>query len=352
MYRRRPVRREIEFSFDSFLDVVANVIGIVLRLILVAWVAGKSYSVIMPPVAAEPEPAPTVDLPAHPEYPEPTDIREAQWPAHRLEIAQQLRQAQEAEARRLQQNNALAALEAERSQTQQRRQRLLMAALSPEESLRQAAVAEKELSALGDQVQRLKQELATLPLARPTAQPLRYQAPVAAEVQTEEVMFECRAGRVTPIDSASLLLKAQSEARERLRELENAWEFTGVTQPVGAFRMRFVVEREREAFDGRRAPSGGSFRYGFSRWELVPEQAQRGEDVTQALKDGSVFRRITDHLDAEQVVATLWVYPDSFPLYRALRDHLHERKFVVAGRPLPLDQPIAASRDGSRSRGQ
>jgi hypothetical protein len=157
---------------------------------------------------------------------------------------------------------------------------------------------------------------------------------------------------VTPIDSASLLLKAQAEARERIRELESVWEFSGTTQPVGAFRMRYVVEREREAFDGRTAPSGTSFRYGFSRWELVPEQAQRGESLEQALKDGSVFRRITDNLDAEQVVATLWVYPDSFALYRALRDHLHERKFVVAGRPLPAGKAIAASRDGSRSRGQ
>jgi hypothetical protein len=350
MYRRRSVRREIEFSFDSFLDVVANVIGIVLRLILVAWVAGKGYSVIVPPVPLEP--APVVDAPVLPDYPEPVDEREAQWPARRQEIARQLRDAQEAETRHLQQKEALAILEAERAQIQQRRQRLLTAAGSPEESVRQAAATEKEIRELQDRAQRLKRELATLPLARPTAHPLRYQAPVAAEVQTEEVMFECRAGRVTPIDSASLLLKAQSEARERIRELEHAWEFTGVTQPVGAFRMRFVVERERESFDGRQAPSGGSFRYGFSRWELVAEMAQRGEDATQALKNGSVFRRITDHLDAEQVVATFWVYPDSFPLYRVLRDHLHERKFVVAGRPLPLDKPIAASRDGTRSRGQ
>ncbi|MEO0073336.1 MAG: ribonuclease E/G, partial [candidate division WOR-3 bacterium] len=42
--------------------------------------------------------------------------------------------------------------------------------------------------------------------------------------QTDEVMFECRSGRVTPIDIASLLLKAQSAARERLHELEQTWE--------------------------------------------------------------------------------------------------------------------------------
>ena len=31
------------FSFDSFLDVVANVVGIIIRLILVVWVGARSY---------------------------------------------------------------------------------------------------------------------------------------------------------------------------------------------------------------------------------------------------------------------------------------------------------------------
>src|SRR5438093_8002228 len=45
--RRRNVREPIAFSFDSFLDVVANVIGIIVRLILVAWVGARSYSATM-----------------------------------------------------------------------------------------------------------------------------------------------------------------------------------------------------------------------------------------------------------------------------------------------------------------
>src|SRR2546426_1102346 len=52
--RRRPVR-EIAFSFDSFLDVVANVVGIIIRLILVAWVGARSYGTLhVVPGAAQP----------------------------------------------------------------------------------------------------------------------------------------------------------------------------------------------------------------------------------------------------------------------------------------------------------
>src|SRR5258708_2334273 len=44
MIRRRRRVREIPFSFDSFLDIVANVVGIIIRLILVVWVGARSYS--------------------------------------------------------------------------------------------------------------------------------------------------------------------------------------------------------------------------------------------------------------------------------------------------------------------
>src|SRR5262245_43388676 len=45
MYRRRRrPEREIAFSFDSFLDLVANVVGIIIRLILVAWVGARTYT--------------------------------------------------------------------------------------------------------------------------------------------------------------------------------------------------------------------------------------------------------------------------------------------------------------------
>ena len=44
MIRRRRPRKGIEFSFDSFLDLVTNVVGIIIRLILVVWVGARSYS--------------------------------------------------------------------------------------------------------------------------------------------------------------------------------------------------------------------------------------------------------------------------------------------------------------------
>ena len=44
----------------------------------------------------------------------------------------------------------------------------------------------------------------------------------------------------------------------------------------------------------------------------------RGETVEEALKAGSAFRQLVDGLDPTLGVVTLWVYPDSFALYRRL----------------------------------
>jgi hypothetical protein len=74
--------------------------------------------------------------------------------------------------------------------------------------------------------------------------------------------------------------------------------------------------------------------------------------VDAALREGSAFRHVIDGIDTEQTVVTFWVYADSFPLFRRLRDYLYERDVVVAGRPLPDGFPIASSRQGSVSRGQ
>src|SRR5262245_52547187 len=96
MYRRRrsPAREPV-FGFDSFLDVVANVIGIIIRLILVTWVGARAYSAVNhewideAPAAALPSPKASDD-PLHPEVARAEhELAEA-----RARLLEQLRQLQ------------------------------------------------------------------------------------------------------------------------------------------------------------------------------------------------------------------------------------------------------------------
>src|SRR5262249_13454036 len=136
----------------------------------------------------------------------------------------------------------------------------------------------------------------------------------------------------------------------------SAWQVQDVTRAVGSFRLHYAVARDRELLDslGGAAPppSSGGYRYGLSEWQVEPVAAMRGETLAAALAAGSEFRQIVDGIDPQETAVTFWVYPDSFEVFRRLRDALYARDIVVAGRPLPEGVPIASSRRGTLSRGQ
>lgn len=333
MIRRRRPQREIPFSFDSFLDVVANVVGIILRLIIVAWAAGRSYHGPPPPA---PPPAPVFEEPVA--LPEPTDPLTPELEKERHELA--LAQARLLEETRkwedVARRRAIAAGDV--TALVSRRQGLEQAALATKPDA--APPAPLSLAEIADRSKRLADEITALKKAPSPKQTLRYRTPVSQTLQTEELMFECKAGRVTLIDVSAMLEQVRQQLKDR-RAASTPWDFGNVTPPVGAFRMHYQMER---ALTDSNLNLVG--------WEVEPVLADRGEPADVALAPGSAFRKVIDAEDPQQTAVTFWVYADSFPLYRKLRDLLHDRDFVVAGRPMPDGVPIRTSKYGTASRGQ
>jgi hypothetical protein len=345
MSRRRRPRRDIAFSFDAFLDVVANVVGIILRLILVAWMGARTYKAIVPPLPA----LPAVEMTETLVLSEPTDPRLDQLARTRREIGTQRDRVQQEEVRE-REAKAIAQQLREDLKVLAARRHLLT---SQRDEIVQTSHKETKTSVslqeLRERSKKLANEAEAIKALRVRGKELRYRTPVSAPV-TEEVMFECKHGRVTLIDTGAMLAEVKRETRARGEELRTKWSVTELTAPVGAFRLRYVFERERGTMDA--TPSEGSFRYALATWEVVPITHERGETSEHALRKGSAFRQVVDVLDASETAVTFWVYPDSFALYRELRDYLHDREVVVAGRPLPDGIPIASSRQGTMSQGQ
>jgi hypothetical protein len=353
MFRRRRVQREIPFSFDSFLDVVANVVGIIVRLILVAWAGARTYKAFVPPLPAPDMPATTAAA-----LPEPNDPLAAELEKQRRQLAEaraRLVDRQQEYDRQRQDHTGgaweVAELDARVAAVTAEQAALEEAARRHAEGERTAALSVQELRA---RTLKLCEEIDQLRKAPPLKKTLRYRTPVSQPVQSEEWMFECRRGRVTLIDIGTLLDEARRGLRDKTEELRSRWEVTDVTPAAGAFRLRYSVQRERTAWDlpGATPGAGAAMRCALTAWEAEPVDPNRGESAEAALAPTSEFRRVSDHLDPRQAAVTLWVYPDSFPLYRRLRDYLHEHDISVAGRPLPEGAAIAASREGSASRAQ
>ncbi len=353
MYRRRRRTREIPFSFDSFLDIVANVVGIIIRLILVVWVGARSYGALQPlPVTP-----PTTTSSAEPAL--PPDPLSKELDVHRRELAAaqerllaQLRLLQDAEGRQTQVRTDLAFLDQRERQLADERSGLTNSAAGFTLALRQKALTVAELH---ERSKKLADELRALEQSPPPKKALRYHTPVSRPLTSEELLFECSDNRITFIDIGALLGEVRQDLEDKGKELRTQWRTTGSAGPAGAFRMRYTLERERAVLDpvgADAAPASSGFRFGLSDWVLEPVSRPRGETADAALRAGSEFRQIADGIDPRQTAVTFWVYPDSFAIFRRLRDYLYERDVTVAGRPLPPGVPIASSRRGSVSRGQ
>jgi hypothetical protein len=109
--------------------------------------------------------------------------------------------------------------------------------------------------------------------------------------------------------------------------------------------MRFYVQ---EFSDRRKQQHGLQLR----RFDLFPEQSTIGELREEAMQNNSVFRDRVREFSPRQATITLWVYPDSFALYRSIEDDLRKQGFSVAGRLMPAGAPIGGSPSGSKSLAQ
>jgi hypothetical protein len=361
MIRRRRPTREVAFSFDSFLDVVANVVGVILRLIIVAWFGAQSYK--GPPVPPPPSPPAataaveeTADAAPEPRDPleDELDALRRDAAAARAELLEQAHAADDARRTKARAADELAAAAARREGLEGERVAAQQAAA---DQAREARTAEASLEEVRARMKRISEEVADLKNAPSGKHSLRCQAPVSRALQTEELFFECREGRVAVVPIGDLLKELDRDRPDLEKQLQTRWQVEGAAGPVDGFRLQYALERPKGVTDGGAVGGAaplpqGAFSYGTS-WVVEPLRDDRGEPEAAALADGSAFRRVVDALDAKQTAVTFWVYPDGFAVYRRLRDFLHDRGVVVAGRPLPRGAPIGATwKGGSASRGQ
>lgn len=353
---RRRGPKEAAFGTDSFLDVIANLVGIVLIIIVLIGARIRSLPEVL---VAEPEPAAPhaavqgLEPDTTPDEQEITKAR-AEIAALQQRLAENLRRLTQSadKSKELQSSREVQRSTQARTQTEMDRQRAANSQIQAT-----IARAEDDQRPLRERIAELEKAVKELENRPPERKQLRYHLPVSKPLSAGELLFECRQGRVTFIDLQSFLDEVRRTLPKKVEELGSRWEVGDETSPIGAFKLRYTIVRQRtgpldQAFTGLPPAENRGFSYGLDGWEVVPVWPARGETVQDALADGSRFRQVIDASDPQTAALTFFIYPDSFELYRRLRDHLYDHGFVVAGRPLLMDAPIAGSRKGSISRGQ
>ncbi|MDX2035585.1 MAG: hypothetical protein SFX72_02950 [Isosphaeraceae bacterium] len=200
---------------------------------------------------------------------------------------------------------------------------------------------------------RLQGEVAALAKkAKPRPTALLDKTPVARAVQGDEVHFEVRRERVTPIALDRLVELVKTDAQLRMKVSgARTRPVIATVGPVGEFALKYELGLMVAGL-GSSALEVSAVGYGLRGWELVPVSDERGETLDEVVRPGSAYARAVLALSPGKTSVTFWVYPDGFALYRRLRDDLHARGYLVAARPLPEGLPIQASPSGSASAAQ
>lgn len=358
---RRRNSDDIEFGSDSFLDIVANIVGILIILIVVAGIKASAAPVAaeklaeylrthvratpseaQPQAAAKPAPAPGPNvIPPSPELLKKADalkseIASLDADAHaatgQIEQAGHDEQADEqavADLRR--------AIQSESTDLGSDKARLVD--------------AESQLQAKKTGLLQLEVDVQKAEAVKPKVTTLKHRlTPLGRDISGKELHFRLLNGRVAflPIEEMIMRLRPQI-LRNRDRLIRNGIQ-RGEIGPVAGFRMEYVLEARRlSAMEELR--QGMPIAFSLASWKMVAEPDLLTESAEEATRrDGDFVRRLRD-ADAETTI-TFWVYPDSYALYRQLQEFAHHENFTVAARPIPFGISIAGAPNGSRSSGQ
>lgn len=322
---------------DSFLDIVANLVGVLIILVMVVAVRARDGAV-------DEQRAQTSSL-------EPVDVESARFEAEGIRediqrIEQLLqRQAMEIAYREKERDKVLQELRVLELLVQQQESHL---DTSQQEKLQKQAM-------LGD----LKHQLEDLEQARRTVEQMQSQpkviqhrpTPMAKTVFGTEIHFRLFQGRITYIPWDQLIERLKQDAQQKARNLSGEGKLTELIGPIGGFRMRYQLGVRRylaNTTDGPRMRQGLQ----LEQFELIPVDPTMGEGVASAIEEGSRFLQTLGSFSSQRATVTIWVYPESFIQFQQIKTLLHQRGFACAGRPLPAGALISGSPSGSLSAAQ
>jgi hypothetical protein len=363
---RRRNSDEIEFGSDSFLDIVANIVGILIILIVVAGIKAGSSPISAERVAdylrthvkpaatpakveqvAAPQP---VKKPVRPARlvipPDPALIRKSEALKAQIAAFQSDMQKATAEIEKIGQ-----AEQADAKTSDQLRQALKAESAEVGRDQAQLSDAQSRLAARKTGLLQMEVDVQKAEAIKPPVATLQHKlTPLGREINGKELHFRLLNNRVSFLPIEELIQRLRPQIlRDRERLIRNGIQ-RGEIGPVAGYRMNYVLEARRlSAMEELRA--GMAVSITLSSWELSAEADLETENAEEAIKDrGDFLRRLRD-ADADTTI-TFWVYPDSYGIYRKLQEFAHHENFTVAARPMPFGIPITGAPNGSRSSGQ
>ncbi|MBX3422897.1 MAG: hypothetical protein KF752_15190 [Pirellulaceae bacterium] len=316
---------DLSVGEDSFLDTIANLVGILIILVVVVGAKTKIEAEAYGRNLAQSDHSQTLEQPLEQALALERSLEDQAIALQQYEL--------ESQYRRLERNALLERVVLARNQAQERLGQL-------DQQQRDSVEQEQLLAKLQSELDRVIHQAGETQAAdRPEVILEHLPTPMAHTVFQKELHVMLRGGCVTviPWDRLVELLKQQVPLAAQRQASRGVLEDT--LGPISGFLMRFRM----------RAIPGG---FELDRFELEPTDAVHAEPLADALQDSSRLALELASRKPRETVVTVWVYPDSFDGFRSLKAHLFSEGFLSAARPLPDSVRIGASPHGTRSNAQ
>ncbi len=376
----RKNQQAVGFGSDSFLDVLCNMVGILVILIVIAGLRVSRTPVVVPELAAKVDPAPPTVLddpvefgepqtmewaveappPVVPDFPspmKPAPLAALDPPRELVRESQTVQADLDALSIKLEdvdtQGKTLS-LRISDKQKEVAKAQALIAALSEDQQAVEDSAAQKEqsLAAMMATLTSLEQELREARATAPKVKILKHSTtPVSRYVSGTEVHLRLIKNKVSVVPVDLLVERLQAQIQRQRDFLLSREYFEGTVGPIDGYKMEFTLERAKPTPSEELNLAGRLIKMEVTGWQIRSEAGMVEETAEQALNAGSNYLRT---IESAGPIATLtfWVYPDSFEAHRLLLEHAQASGWSVASRPLPDGVPIAGSPKGSKSQAQ
>ena len=339
--RRPPPSAQDGPGQDSFLDIVANLVGILIILVMVVGVRAKDAILEASPVEEE-----SAALQTARSEVDSVGANAAALEADVFAIdAKVKRQQFDIEFRRAERERVQLLVAAAEAQLEEERQELEGAARKQFDDRRAAIAAKTELEELTNQIRSLQNA------AAPVAVLEHLPTPMAKTIFGDELHVSLQNGRVMLIPGDQLIEELKKDAPQKIRRMQDRSELTETIGPIGGFWMKYTLARKRHAVSTR---VGVAVQQAveLDHFVILPVAADLGEPIADVLRADSEFWTTLSQHRPDSTTITVWTYPDSFNDYRHLKQALFPLGYLVASRPLPEGFPIGGSPKGVRSAAQ
>ena len=337
--------KQITTGQDSFLDIVANLVGVLIILVVVVGAnASSSWQAAGPDEAL-----------ISTEFEMSEELNDLSGQAKRLELDNhQLEQKIAGEAAAVAQlasvrQQMLVELQIVEQQIDQKKQERRQD-LDQQQQL-ELDLIEKQ-TALKTELESIVAETLAIQASQPKSEVIDHHPnPIAKTVFSEEVHFHLRDGKISYVPFDALVQRMKSEWKVKAEKLKRANQTLETVGPIAGYRLQYeLVSTTIE----QPTPQGIVTRQGvqFDRFSIFPASGLPGVEIEAALQDQSEFRSVLARYVPGKTTVSVWVYPDSYGQYNQVKDWLYEEGFQVACWPLDFGRRISGGPNGFRTSAQ